>query len=378
MHADGGGLYLQVDATGSRRWLAFVFFRGRRLEMGLGPLAALSLAEAREAAAQARRQAKAGTNPVEARRRLAASARAVSFGQLAREVVEHLRPGWRNPKVATQWLTTLTVDAKALEAIPVDQVDTDDVLGVLRPIWTVKPETANRLRGRIERVLDTAKARGMREGDNPARWRGHLSILLPAQRRQRRNHPALPYDRIKTFFADLRRLESISAAALDFTILTNSRSNESLGARGAEINLEQGVWTVPAARTKRGVEYRVPLSPPALAIARRRMDLGGHGFLFPGLKRGRPLSSGAMPKILRLLGYKGITVHGFRSTFKDWSSDKTEFAREIIEQAMGHLVGDEAEQAYRRSDALDRRRALLEAWADYCEPARNNVVRLKA
>lgn len=376
-HADGGGLYLRVEASGARRW-AFIFrYRGRRGEMGLGPLVDVSLAAARQAAQEARQQVREGKSPVLVRRRLRAVVEAVPFGDMADQLVGDLTPQWKNPKVAQQWRTTLTVDAAALKDKLVSEVNTEDVLAVLKPIWTVKRETAARLRGRIERVLDAARARGMREGENPARWKGHLSMLLPRVPRRRKHHAALAYDGIRQFCAKLRRSERMSALALDFAILTVARTNEVLAARGSEINLKDAVWIIPPERMKAGREHRVPLSAPALAIAKSRIESVGDGLLFPGLKRGKSLSNMAMTKMLKRLGYGEFTVHGFRSTFRDWAGDRTDFPREIIEAAMAHLVGDEAEQAYRRSDALERRRQLMNAWADYCEPG-GRVVQLFA
>jgi integrase len=383
-HADGGGLYLKVEAKGARRWV-FVFRHGKkRCEMGLGALADVSLATARDIAQQARGQVKAGKNPIDERRRERAAVKAIPFGDLADQVVEDLEPHWKNPKVAQQWRTTLTVDAAALRPILVCDATTDDVLKVLKQIWLQKPETASRLRCRIERVFDVAKVRGMRQGENPARWKGHLSLMLPKRNRRRRHHPALHYDRAKTFFANLHGSESISAQALEFTILTVARTNEARFARGIEIDLKQALWIVPAERVKTSKEYRIPLSPPALAIARQRIEICGPGLLFPGQQqRGRrndngprPISNMAMSKMLKLLGYGDITVHGWRATFKSWATDKTAFPREMIEHCLGHLVGDAAEQAYLRTDALERRRGILEAWAQYCEPAGASVIRL--
>ena len=365
---------MRVDPGGARRWLFLFRFNGKRCEMGLGPLSEMSLAEAREQAQEAKRAVRAGRNPIEERRRQRAAIVALPFGDLAKQVVTDLTPQWRNPKVAQQWLTTLTVDAASLGKTPVDQVSTEDVLGVLKPIWLVKGETARRLRSRIEWVLDVAKVKGMRQGENVARWKGHLSLLLPKQDRQRKHHASMPYGQIKGFIQDLRRSESTSAQALDFTILTIARTIESSCARVEEIDIDAAVWTVPPERVKTKKPYRIPLSKPALAIAKQRIELVGSGFLFPGLVRGKPLSNMAMARLLHILGYGEFTVHGYRASFKTWAGDRTNFANEIVEQCMGHLVGDAAEQAYWRSDALERRRQVLEAWADHCEPARSAKV----
>lgn len=376
-HADGNGLYLRVEAGGNRRWVFVYFQHGRRREMGLGALTDIPLAEARQLVAQARSQVRQGISPIDARRSLRASVKAVSFGELADQVVTDREPQWKNPKVAAQWRTTLRVDAARLRSKPVDQVTTEDVLDVLKPIWLKKPETAARLRGRIELVIDVAKAKGMREGENPARWKGHLSILLPKRlKASRKHHAALPYDQIRDFMPKLRESESISAIALDFTILTIARTSEVLLAQVPEIDLQAGVWTVPSAHMKSGREHRVPLSPPALAIARQRVEAVKKGYLFPGLRRGQPLSNMAMLKMLALTGYGSVTVHGFRATFKSWATDCTSVPREIIEAALAHLVGDDAEQAYLRTDALERRRQLMASWATYCEGRGAKILQL--
>lgn len=367
-HADGNGLYLKVEASGARRWV-FVFFQhGRRREMGLGSLVDVPLATARQTVADARRKVAQGENPIQTRKAERAAETAVRFGDLADQVVSALEPQWKNPKVAGQWRTTLRVDAKLLSRKLVNEIATEDVMAVLQPIWTKKPETAARLRGRIERVLDVAKAQGMREGENPARWKGHLSLMLARRSKKSRGHHAsLHYNEAKTFMGKLRRSESISALALDFTILTIARTNESLGARGSEINVDTATWTVPADRMKSGREHRIPLSAPALAIVKARIKICGDGLLFGGLRPGKPLANMAMLKMMDLLGYGDFTVHGFRATFKSWATDCTAFPREMIEAALAHLVGDDAEQAYLRTDALERRRQLMEAWASFCE-----------
>lgn len=365
-HADGGGLYLRVDPTGARRWVFVFFIAGRRREMGLGPLSDISLARARELAQEARAQVRTGQSPIEIRRRQRAAVVTIPFGDLADQLLADLSPEWKNPVHRRQWATTLKVDAKALRPRLVADITTEDVLGVLKPIWQVKPETARRLRGRIERVLDAAKARGMRAGDNPARWKGHMALLLPKRpKAAKRHHAAVPYAKVGDVFRDLGKRDSISALALEFTILTVARTSETLNAMPHEIDVAARVWTVPGARMKASRDHRVPLSPRALVIARDRIAADPTGPLFPNASR-KPLSNMAMTQVLKKAGWGAFTVHGFRSTFRDWAGDRTTFAREIIEAAMAHIVGDEAEQAYRRGDALDRRRQLMDAWAIYC------------
>jgi integrase len=365
-HADGGGLYLRVDASGARRWVFVFRFAGKRCEMGFGALADIPLAKARKLAQDARGLVKSSQNPIQARRLERAAVASVPFGDFADQLVADLSPQWKSAAATRQWATTLKVDAASMRPVMVHQVTTEHVLAVLKPIWLVKPETARRLRGRIERVLDAAKAKGMRQGDNPARWKGHLALLLPQRRKVVRHHPALPYAIISVFMRDLRRGESISALALEFTILTNARTGESIFAVPREFDLAASNWTIPGERMKSGKPHRVPLSPRALDIAKYLINAADGGYLFKGLKRGKPLSNMAMSKMLTLLGYDDITVHGFRSAFRDWAGDRTTFPREIIEYAMAHVVGDDAELAYWRSDALERRRKLMEAWAAYC------------
>jgi integrase len=257
-----------------------------------------------------------------------------------------------------------------LRAKRVDEVTTEDVLAVLRPLWSRTPETASRLRGRIERVLDAAKAKGLRTGENPARWRGHLDVLLPRRRRMTRgHHAALPFEQLPAFLERLRVRPAVAARALEFTILTAARTGETLGARWSEIDMASGVWTVPAERMKARTEHRVPLTPAALAILKEVRPLLGtanDGLVFPGQKRGRPLSQMAMVMLMRRMEVADYTVHGFRSTFRDWAGDATNFAREVVEAALAHTVGNAVERAYRRSDAFAKRQRLMEAWAGYC------------
>jgi integrase len=273
--------------------------------------------------------------------------------------------------------TTLESYAAPLRAKPVDTIATDDVLAVLKPIWTTKAETASRVRGRIEKVLDAAKAKGFREGENPARWRGHLDHLLPRPSKLARgHHAAMAYEIVAAFVGDLRGREATAALALEFCILTASRSGEVLGARWSEFDLDKKIWTVPANRMKAGREHRVPLSSRAATILRQLQKLKAGDFVFPGQARTKPLSNMAMEMVLRRMKITDATVHGFRSSFRDWAGNVSSFPREVVETALAHVIGDKAEQAYRRSDALEKRRKLMEAWAEYCERATGNVVQI--
>jgi integrase len=390
LHGDGGGLWLQVTPNGrGRSWVFRYRFNGRDREMGLGALDTIGLAEAREYATQCRKLLK-GTpttqpvDPIEYRRSLhneakLAATRAKTFKGCAEAYIAAHQGGWRNPKHAAQWPATLgTYVYPVMGDLPVDAIDTAVVMKALQPIWQEKPETASRLRGRIEAVLDWAKTAGYRNGDNPARWRGHLQNLLmkpssaaKAARRSKgrgEHHAALPYRDIGAFMIDLRQQDGIAARALEFAILTASRTNEVLGARWEEF--KDGVWTVPAERMKAGKEHRLPLSKPALAIVEKMAEIRDGDFVFPGDNPGRPLSNMSMLMLLRRMGRGDLTVHGFRSTFRDWAGDCTDFPREVIEMALAHTLGDKVEAAYRRGDGFKKRHLLAEEWAAFCGEAK--------
>jgi integrase len=379
-HADGLGLYLAVSETGARKWVYRFTIAGRVSEMGLGSGSAVTLAEARATAAEQRKLLAAGVNPLDAKRKATAfDGGKPTFGQVADAVIASKAPEWRNPKHRAQWVMTLETYAGLLRSRPVDQIDTDAVLAVLRPIWQEKPETASRLRGRIEAVLDAAKAQGHRTGENPAAWRGHLSHLLPKRGvLTRGHHAAMAYQDVPAFIGQLREREALAAMALEFCILTATRSGEVLGARWCEIDLAAKVWAVPAARMKAAREHRIPLSDRALAILEKLAQAKTGEFVFPGQRVGKSLSGMAMEMCLRRMNLDAVTVHGFRSAFRDWAGNETHFPREVAEAALAHVVGDKAEQAYRRGDALEKRRGLMAAWASYCEPKKgDNVVRFK-
>jgi integrase len=340
--------------------------------MGLGPFPVVSLAAAREKAAECRRLTANGVDPIEARdaeraKDRAEAAKGVTFREAAERYIDNHRPGWRNGKHAAQWGSTLTAYAyPAVGSLPVHMIDTGLVLKALEPIWTAKPETASRVRGRIEAVLDWAASRGHRHGDNPARWRGHLKNLLPRRSKVEAvtHHAALPYAEVGRFMAALRRQEGVAAKALSFTILTAARTGEVIGARWNEFDIEAGVWTVPGSRMKSGREHRVPLSKAALSIL-RSMEGVSEDYVFPGGRRGRGLSNMALLAVLKRMAHSNVTTHGFRSSFRDWCAEQTNFPREVAEMALAHTVGDKVEAAYRRGDLFQKRRALAEAWAAY-------------
>lgn len=383
-HADGEGLYLNIARGGSKSWVFLWMKDRRRREMGLGPYPSVSLSEARERADVARKVVAAGGDPLSQRDTEAPK----SFGEVADLFLESMEGSWKNQKHREQWRYTLSRkraeddslvrDGYCLNLIdlPVAAVDTNDVLKALTPIWQEKAETASRLRGRIERVLDYAKVKGWREGENPALWRGHLKNALPTRAKlQRGHHAAMPYADVPNFFASLKQREAVSADGLAFLLLTASRSGEVINAKWPEVDFEREVWTVPPDRMKAGKEHRVPLSPPAVEILKRMLEIRDSDWIFPGAKRDRPQSPMAFTMLLRRMELGHFTPHGFRSSFRDWVGDETTFPRELAEAALAHTVGDETERAYRRSDALARRRKLMEAWASYCT-SRDNVTAL--
>ncbi|WP_348646350.1 integrase arm-type DNA-binding domain-containing protein [Aurantimonas sp. DM33-3] len=368
-HSDGNGLYLVVGPGSSRRWLFMFRWQGKLKEMGLGGVSSVTLAKARERATEARQVLSEGRNPIDERRAGREERKAaVTFGAFADELVKDLAHGFRNEKHTAQWTMTLTTYAAPLRNKGLQDVTTDDVLHVLKPIWLTKNETASRLRGRIERVLDAAKAKGLRSGENPARWRGHLEMLLPKrQKLQRGHHAAMPYQDIPGFMADLHSQKATAALALEFTILTAARSGEALGALWSEMDQEAKMWTIPADRMKAGRQHRVPLSPRALEILKKMEQAKVNSYIFTGQKAERPLSNMAMQMMLRRMNLGHFTVHGFRSAFRDWVGETTDFPRELAELALAHAVGDATERAYSRGDALDKRRALMDAWSKYCQ-----------
>ena len=391
---DGGGLYLQVSSGGSKSWLFRFMLEGRSREMGLGSFEFVGLAEARQLASDARRLLADGADPIDARvaaekaaKIAKASAQENTFRAVAERYVSAHEGSWRNPKHRAQWRSTLETYAyPVLGETPVRDIVTDDVLRVLRPIWTKKLETASRLRGRIEVILDAAVAEGVRSGDNAARWRGHLSMLLPDYGRvaKVRHHPALPWNQVGKFLAELRGRVGTSARALEFAILTAARTGEVRGAQWSEFDLEAAVWTLPKERMKASREHRVPLSAPALALLKAcdppQDGQDRSGYVFLGERAKKPLSEMAMEMMLRRMNEAAegealpwrdangepIVPHGFRSTFRDWCSEATEYPRDLAEAALAHALHDKTEAAYRRGDALEKRRKMMEDWGTFC------------
>jgi integrase len=371
-HADGGGLYLSISPNGGRRWVFLYRWHGKPTEIGFGSARDVTLARARELAGQARTNLAARINPKDVRR----PSEDATFGECADRVIEAMRPSWRSRRHAAQWVMTLREYAAPLRRLPVDKITTDDVLSVLKPLWNEKIETAARLRGRIERVLDAAKAQGLRSGENPARWRGHLDQLLPKrQRLTRGHHAAMNYTDVPAFMIELQSRQGVAGAALAFIVLTAARTGEVLGARWEEFDLDRAVWTVSAKRMKAGREHRVPLSRHALTIVEAMLDIRDSEFVFPGQKLGRPLSVMALKTVLNRMKTNNVTVHGFRSTFRDWAAECTSYSSEVCEAVLAHVIGNKTEAAYRRSDLFEKRRNLMNAWDTYCyTPGTEKVV----
>jgi integrase len=374
MYGDGAGLWLQVSRSGSKSWIFRYDFFGRRREMGLGSCNTVDLALAREKAKACRLVLLEKRDPIEERDKARAEyvhqqAKRVTFDECASAYIAAHRGSWKSAKHAAQWETTLAMYASPIIGVlPVADVDTALIVKVLKPIWTTKTETATRLRGRIESILDWATTHKFRRDENPARWRGHLENLLanPNKIAPVKNHPALPWREIGAFMTELRKRDGVSARAIEFAILTACRSGEVRGARWSEIDLDARLLTIPAERMKAGKEHRVPLSSSAVAIlaAIERRD----GLVFPGRDQDALLSDMSLTSVLRRMGRTDITVHGFRSTFRDWCSEygKNAFSREVCEHALAHGLPDKVEAAYRRGDLLEKRVVLMQAWADYC------------
>lgn len=387
VYPDGAGLYLNVTIGGSKSWLYRYMLAGKQHWMGLGSYPDVSLAEAREKAADARKMTRQNIDPLAEKRQAtniirASIAKAMSFDKAAEQFIDAHKSGWKNEKHIDQWRNTLaTYASPVIGNLDVSMIETSHVMKILEKdnFWHEKTETAHRVRGRIESVLDWATARKYRSGENPARWKGHLDKLLPARTKVKKteHHAALPWAEIGAFMADLRQQVGIAARAVEYAILTAARSGEVRGAMWDEIDLDAGVWIVPAERMKAKKEHRVPLSTKALALLAEQKKLFPEGFVFPGAKEGKPLSDMSLTAVLRRMDRNEITVHGFRSTFRDWAAESTAYPGEMVEMALAHTIGNKVEAAYRRGDLFEKRRRLMQDWSDYCdrkESTADNVI----
>lgn len=375
-HSDGHGLYLIVRSSGSKSWSYIWIRQGKRREMGLGGVSTVSLDLAREKAEEIRDQLGRGLNPFEQR----ASIRTKTFGEVADIVLAELSKGWTDKKHSAQWKRALNVLCKPIRQKNVDEIQTNDVLAILKPVLATSPETGRRLRSRVERVLDFANAHNWRTGENPARWKGHLeNILINSARGPRKHFAAMPYNDVPDFMARLIDNHAMSTMALKFTILTAARTGETLGARWSEIDFEKRLWTVPCERMKMRREHTVPLSGGAVDILEQLSTNAQSEFIFHGKNPDKPLSNMAMTMVLRRLGFGEFTVHGFRSAFRDFAGDRTTVSREVAEAALAHRVGNVVEAAYRRGNALDKRRELMTIWNSHCDNRLSKkVIRLRA
>src|SRR5476651_144137 len=381
-YADGGGLYLQVGKHGAQSWIYRYMLARTERDMGIGSLREVSLADARKRVAEYRALRSQVIDPIEARRKHRADAklladRSMTFKQCAQAYIVAHQPSWRNAKHAAQWTSTLERYVyDVLGDLPVQAIDTPKVLKALEPIWSIKNETATRVRGRVEAILNWATARGNRTGDNPARWRGHLENLLPKPSKvsKVKHHAALPYPEVPKFIGKLRQQNGIAALALEFLILTATRTGEVLGARWTEIDLNKRVWTIPAARMKAEREHRIPLTDAAMYVLERLPSSRHIDHVFPSLRLGHPLSDMALLALLRRMDRTDITTHGFRSSFRDWVAEETDFKSEVAEMALAHTTENKVEAAYRRGDLFEKRRELMAAWAEYCDGPQSGAV----
>lgn len=374
-YCDGAGLYLQVSKSGSKSWIMRYTMAGKPCEMGLGSLNAFTLAEARQRATAQRKLLTDGIDPLATKRsdllaRRMAKANIITFDKAATAFIDANSPAWRNAKHGDQWRNTLaTYASPVIGALPVNQIETSHIMRILSPIWTTKTETATRVRGRIEKVLDWAKVQGYRSGDNPALWRGHLSEALPKPSKvaTEDHHAALPWSEIGAFMAALRAMQGAGARAMEIIILTATRTSEVLNAKWSEIDLDGKLWTIPKERMKSFKEHRVPLSDAVIAVMTKlKADAIDSEFVFAGRKAGSTLSNMVCLATLKRMERGDLTVHGFRSTFRDWVSETTSYPRDVAEMALAHTIEDKSEAAYRRGDLIEKRRALMSDWAAHC------------
>jgi integrase len=375
-YCDGGGLYLQVSKSGSKSWIMRYTMTGKPVEMGLGSFQTFTLAEARKRATAQRKLLADGINPLETKRsdqltRRMAESSIITFDKAATAYIDSNSPAWRNAKHGEQWRNTIaTYASPVIGKLPVSKIDTAHVLRILTPIWLEKTETAVRLRGRIEKILDWAKAQGYRSGDNPAAWRGHLDAgLLPSPSKvaDAGHHSALPWLEIGAFMVALRAMQGAGARAMEIIILTATRTSEVLNAKWTEIDLDEKLWTIPKERMKAFKEHRVPLSDAVMSVLMTvKAESGGGEYVFAGRKANTPLTNMACLATLKRMDRGDITVHGFRSTFRDWVSETTAYPRDVAEMALAHTIEDKSEAAYRRGDLIEKRRSLMHDWATYC------------
>lgn len=379
-HEDGGGLRLVVSKSGSRKWVLRFTFRSKRREMGLGSFPDTSLTEARRKAESFRKLAEEGIDPIQTRDLERQPQAKPTFTSCAARYIQSHRRSWRNAKHARQWVSTLkTYVRPVIGNLPIEEVTTQDVLKILTPIWNVKNETAKRVQGRIENILDFAAAHGYREPINPARWRGHLDKLLakPSKVQNVIHHPAMPYEQVADFITAVQPSDSISSKALQLLILTATRTSEVLNAEWHEVDLDNATWTIPAERMKVRREHRIPLSRQAVSLLSNLPRVAGNTYVFPGMKAGRPLSNMSLLKFMHGMGYgssgeKGNYVpHGFRSSFRDWTGEVTSYPRDVAEMALAHAIENKVEAAYRRGDLFEKRRKMMQEWANYIAPALN-------
>lgn len=374
LYGDGGGLYLQITKAGVKSWLFRFMLNGKAHGMGLGPLHTISLAEARSKAHKCRAMLLEGIDPLDAKKKnrealLLEQSKVKTFEQCAIAYIDAHKAGWKNVKHQDQWTNTLKTYAyPTIGYLPVAAVDVALVKQILDPIWAAKTETASRIRGRIESILDWATVHGYRIGDNPARWRGHLDKLLPRQSKvtKVRHHPALPYSEIAEFIKTLKKESGVVPAAMEFLIYCASRTGEVVNASWEEFDLDAGIWTIPSERMKADKPHRIPLSEPALAIVNRMKPISRGKYVFPGRQANSPLSNMALLQLLRRMGRTDLTSHGFRSTFRDWTAECTNHPREIAESALAHTLESKVEAAYLRGDLFEKRARLMADWASFC------------
>ena len=374
VYGDGAGLYIRVTEGGSKHWIHRFSLRNKAHWMGLGPYPEITLTEARLKNMEARRTRLTGVNPINARNSANAKAQSITFQECADQYIASHQSGWKNPKYTAQWISTIAVYCgPVIGKLPVDEIEVGLIMRVLDPIWTTKVATAGHIRGRIESILDWATVRGYREGDNPARWKGQLDHLLPSSRKVKKtkHHAALGYTQMGELMGELRQQSGIAARALEFTILTACRSGEGRLAQWEEIDLKSRVWIIPGERMKMGKEHRVPLSDAAMAVL-NQMDQSTT-FIFPSKVAG-PLSDVRLTAVLRRMGHADTTVHGFRSTFRDWASESTAYPRDVAEMALAHSIGDKVEAAYRRGDLFTKRTRMMEDWARFCNQTHSGEV----